>query len=458
MSPPITTTTTYACGFIPPSSFDSGWDPPFSGPPGGINVPAIRGIGTSWASRDSFTGSHYTFQILYLTQERAAGVMTIGVMRDGSNVRALRGYLSFGFTLPTPPPGRDIRIDDAYFSFRLSLLFADPAINEEDAFIESAHSRVSINDRSIVILLLNAPIAGHTAPDVYNAATVWATAINRDAVPAAKIKITDATAAPPYVDATFTVPIDPAFFPELGKTPGQDGTYFVVLHEDDFDGTEPDDSTNQVREVVSFGSAQLTVTRTEFTPDPPPPPPPPGPDTQGPINRTIYADWTGAAPSQQDRNWCPEWTTPASSMCLSRRQDGSLAILFGTNDGTGRILRLDNSTRNDDGEAIDAFYQTAFVGGSSGRNTFQYLTMSTAGNGELDIAGVLPDGITRLPLKGRELVRAPLRDQEWPGLRILTERVAWRFGTFAVDSWFKLRKLVGYARPAPWSRTLGPPS
>ena len=180
--------------------------------------------------------------------------------------------------------------------------------------------------------------------------------------------------------------------------------------------------------------------------------------TAGPINRTIYCDWTGATPSSENRNWCPNWTTPASSMCLSRRQDGSLAILFGTNDGTGRILRLDNSTRNDDGEAIDAFYQTAFVGGSRGRNTFQYLTSSCAGDGELDIAAVLPDGITRLPLKGRELVRAPLRDQEWPGLRILTERVAWRFGTFAVDSWFKLRKLVGYARPSPWSRTLGPPS
>lgn len=185
----------------------------------------------------------------------------------------------------------------------------------------------------------------------------------------------------------------------------------------------------------------------------PPAEPPPAPG----INRTLYCDWTAAAPVQ-DRNWCPNWTTAATSMALSRRPDGTLAILFGTCDGTGRILRLDSSLHADDGEAFESSYQTAFAGGSSGRNSFQYLTASCAGEGELEITAILPDGITVKALRNLEMKPKPLRDSEWRGIRVNSERVGWRFGVRALNAWFKMRKLVPYARPHPWSRTIGGPS
>jgi hypothetical protein len=102
-------------------------------------------------------------------------------------------------------------------------------------------------------------------------------------------------------------------------------------------------------------------------------------------------------------------------------------------------------------------YQTAYYGGSSGRNTYQYLTSSVAGNGDFQMSAIYPNGVSLTALTSTDLQLIPNRDREWRGLRILSERVAWRFGTFLVDAWFRVRKLVGYAKPAPWSRTLGAP-
>jgi hypothetical protein len=195
---------------------------------------------------------------------------------------------------------------------------------------------------------------------------------------------------------------------------------------------------------------RLRVTVADAPPPAPPELPPP------PIDKTLYCDWTSTAPTDKTvRNWCPDWSTPATSMALSRRPDGSLAILFGTCDDTGRILRLDSALHNDDGAAIEAFYQTAFGGGSSGRNSVQYLTASVAGDGMMSMSALLPDGVTSKPLRDLSLQETPSGDTEWSGLRINAERVAWRFGTFEVDGWFKMRKLAAWARAAIWSKTRG---
>lgn len=188
----------------------------------------------------------------------------------------------------------------------------------------------------------------------------------------------------------------------------------------------------------------------------------------GQINRTLYLDWTGAAPASPDnRNWCPEWTTAASSMALSRRSDGTLAVLFGTCDGTGRILRLDGSIHHDAGAAFESFYRTAYGGGPSGRNSFQYVTASAKGSGRFTMYAVLPDTTTLKPLRTRDLQLISGQDIEWPGVRVNAERVAWEFGVNRpgedqpengfdpLEAWFSLRKLVPYARPAAWSRTRG---
>jgi hypothetical protein len=171
------------------------------------------------------------------------------------------------------------------------------------------------------------------------------------------------------------------------------------------------------------------------------------------INRTLYLDWVGQSPLEK-RNWCPEFDTPASSMALSRRSDGTLAMLFGTQDATGRILRFDLYPGLDAGDAYPMIYQTAFVGGSSGRNSFQYLTATVRGAGTLLMWLVYPDG-TLVEIRPTELRNDFEGDVEWPGLRANAERIALRFGTLNAGDWFVMRKLVLYGRPHPWSRVRG---
>jgi hypothetical protein len=143
-------------------------------------------------------------------------------------------------------------------------------------------------------------------------------------------------------------------------------------------------------------------------------------------------------------------------MCLSRRPDGTLVILFGTNDGSGDLMRLDSSlTFDEPANAIDSFYRTAYGGGSSGRNTFQYATASVLGSGTLSVAAIGPDQNTLVQLNNRGLRQSPNYDVEWSGLRVNAERVAWQFGTSGLGDWFKMRKFVPYLRPQPWLRTRG---
>jgi hypothetical protein len=235
-------------------------------------------------------------------------------------------------------------------------------------------------------------------------------------------------------------------------------TIFCAREAHDLNNVEPDPEVEGValhRLFWEFDDSSIPPCRLRVTVADVPPPPPPEPPPS-PIDKTLYCDWTSAAPTDKTvRNWCPDWSTPATSMALSRRPDGSLAILFGTCDDTGRILRLDSALHNDDGAAIEAFYQTAFGGGSSGRNSVQYLTASVAGDGMMSMSALLPDGVTSKPLRDLSLQETPSGDTEWSGLRINAERVAWRFGTFEVDGWFKMRKLAAWARAAIWSKTRG---
>ncbi len=182
------------------------------------------------------------------------------------------------------------------------------------------------------------------------------------------------------------------------------------------------------------------------------------------ISRTLYLDYTGPNPmygaqfgSLGSRNWCPFWTTPAASMALSGRPDGSRAILFGTLDGSGDIMRLDRGLTYDepiDQDApnfrggIDSFYRTAYGGGPSGVNTVQYLTASAIGGGTLRASAFGPDQITETKMKNRVLRRQPNYDVEWSGIRVKGERIAWEFGTSDFGDWFKMRKFVPYGRRA----------
>ena len=138
----------------------------------------------------------------------------------------------------------------------------------------------------------------------------------------------------------------------------------------------------------------------------------------------------------------------------SRRPDGALALLFGTQDDTGRILRLEREPGLDAGDPVPSFYRTAFIGGPSGRSSFQYLTATVKGVGELAMTAILPDG-SRQALPPVDLRDEFTGDVEWSGLRINSERIALEFGVSQPGDWFAMRKLVAYGRPHPWSRVRG---
>jgi hypothetical protein len=184
------------------------------------------------------------------------------------------------------------------------------------------------------------------------------------------------------------------------------------------------------------------------------------------VSHCIYLDYIGPHPGGSGfaeglsgdptptSNWSI-WTIAAASIAKSQRSDGTQALLFGTNNGSGKIYKLDKTARTDDGAAINAFYETAFVGGPSGRNIVESLTANVRGSGVLSMVAIQTDMVTTVPLLSAVLQNPPNKDVEWNGIRVVGERAAFLFGVNAPGDWFSMQKLVPYNRPHVFGRTRG---
>jgi hypothetical protein len=158
---------------------------------------------------------------------------------------------------------------------------------------------------------------------------------------------------------------------------------------------------------------------------------------------------------ERSRKWVP-WMIAANSCGLIERSTGIAEIYLGTNNFSGKIYGLTEGQYSDDGVAINSYYTTAYLAatGISGRNLFGYLTGYVQGAGSLALSGFSPGSVTQTSLGAWTLSSPAAMDME-QFTNMLGERIAYQFGTNAVDSWFSLTKLVPWAKPDPFAIVRG---
>lgn len=158
---------------------------------------------------------------------------------------------------------------------------------------------------------------------------------------------------------------------------------------------------------------------------------------------------------ERTRKWSA-WTISANSSGLIERPDGSAQLIFGSNNGTGKIYQLTPGNYSDDGAAINSFYSTAYLAttGLSGRNLFGYLTAYVQGAGTLSIEANLPGDSDVTNIGSWTLAFPGSKDME-QFTNMLAERISYQIATNAAGSWFSLTKLVPWAKPDPFSIVRG---
>jgi hypothetical protein len=149
------------------------------------------------------------------------------------------------------------------------------------------------------------------------------------------------------------------------------------------------------------------------------------------------------------RKWAP-WLIAANSAALIERSDGTAHALLGNGAGNGKVYDLLDSQLSDDGTAINSYYLTYFVPSAmleqqmqlaSHVKLFTYLTLYVEGSGTLAMTAYGPGQIRNYTLPSIALSNPPGRDQGYP-INVGEERTAFKFGTNAVGSWFRMDRLV----------------
>ncbi len=165
---------------------------------------------------------------------------------------------------------------------------------------------------------------------------------------------------------------------------------------------------------------------------------------------------------EKARKWAP-WFITANAAALVERTDGTAPVFVGNGAGNGKVYQLSDNQFSDDGAAINSYYTTYFflhheaeqtyqVG--SHRKLFTYLVQFVEGVGSLSLTAFVDSTTAPSAQQPLSLSNPGLKDLEMP-INVLGERVAFKVGTNAVGSWFKLQKFVPTLRSDPWAPVRG---
>lgn len=153
------------------------------------------------------------------------------------------------------------------------------------------------------------------------------------------------------------------------------------------------------------------------------------------------------------RKWCP-WFIRAWYGDLVERDDQDLVFTVGMADESGLVHELLNSALSDNGAAINGYYRPTYVSRpEGGRQTFGYFTCLARGSGSLSFITFRQGGVSKtwLPMT---LSSPALKDLE-KMIDVQCERVSFKVGTNAVDSWFSVVKLTIWAKEHPTAKHRG---
>jgi hypothetical protein len=160
------------------------------------------------------------------------------------------------------------------------------------------------------------------------------------------------------------------------------------------------------------------------------------------------------------RKWAP-WSVSGNSMALILRNNGTLPLFVGNNTNTGKIYGLDptpwsaNNVFSDDGVAINSYYETGFFQ-DVGRMDFGYISANIVGNGVCSLLLRKSNQQWISNIRGWNLSPLGFHNVErtLPG-SLITERLATRIGTNAINNCFSLQGIAMWSKKAAWSPLRG---
>lgn len=162
------------------------------------------------------------------------------------------------------------------------------------------------------------------------------------------------------------------------------------------------------------------------------------------------------------RKWVP-WPLAINSCNVIERPDGTGKLWMG-GQANGLIFQVEQANLNDNGVAINAYYQTSWLPGVDKeeqlpvgfhRKVYTYLTMFVEGAGNLKITAYSVGSRTAFRLPLVKLRNPESRDRELlinlPGL----ERCSFRFALSGVDNWFRIARLCSTVKADAYSLVRG---
>ena len=148
------------------------------------------------------------------------------------------------------------------------------------------------------------------------------------------------------------------------------------------------------------------------------------------------------------RKWTT-WTIPAASLLLAEQVNGSRLLYIGGNDNTGSIYYYNSSVVNDNGAAINSYYETAPVGVPDGPTLFGGLLLWTGGTGTATVSYTTPAGANT---SISNFTPASPESRDWQFLMNLPnyEKVGFRIGSNAIGASWSTNRITPYLAPSPF--------
>lgn len=150
------------------------------------------------------------------------------------------------------------------------------------------------------------------------------------------------------------------------------------------------------------------------------------------------------------RRWAP-WNIASNSGAVLERFDGTVQVAIGNGSANGKMYFLSDSQLSDDGAAINSYYITYLFPTHEQEQQYQmtrhrklcgYMTVYVEGAGIFNISAyTLSLSAIAQAVPPLTLSNPGLRDLE-RHINVLGERIAFKLGTNAVGSWFKLQRFV----------------
>lgn len=142
------------------------------------------------------------------------------------------------------------------------------------------------------------------------------------------------------------------------------------------------------------------------------------------------------------------WTIAAASMLMAEQSNGKKLLYFGGNDNSRQIYKYDTSTVNDNGGAINSYYETAPIGNEY-PTLFGGVLAWVSGGGTATASYTRPDN-TNTTIQTFTPTTPASRNWQFGQNLWGYEKIGYRLGTNGVGAYWSTNKIVPFFMASPY--------